>query len=284
MVGDPGPPVATDVAEAIADGFAADLHYVSLATASMLTIDGGAGETDRITELKSAALAEPVPIDLVSIESEGRGQDLSSYYAVSLSVFFLFFTVQFGVLSLVEEREGGTLDRRVLYSGLERRPQGEDPREVSQLWPTDIFQPVERRPEPCSGSTPAPTTLDNRPNDEQRHDRHDLSHQDDFGRVGGRHPYSLIVLELIDTHRTGTHTEAAPRAAGNVLPRIAFAPAPASPYGCGRHDRHPVFRDRLAVHATHSEHVARFTENLIDFAHSSLPGWSPPRVGRGAQI
>lgn len=52
-----------------------------------------------------------MPIDLVSIESEGRGQDLSTYYAVSLSVLFLFFTVQFGVLSLVEEREGGTLDR-----------------------------------------------------------------------------------------------------------------------------------------------------------------------------
>ena len=111
VVGDPGSPVATDVAEAIVDSFAADLHYVSLATASVLTIDGSAGETDRIAELTSVALAEPVPIDLVSIESEGRGQDMSTYYAVSLSVFFLFFTVQFGALSLVEEREGGTLDR-----------------------------------------------------------------------------------------------------------------------------------------------------------------------------
>ena len=59
-------------------------------------------------------LAQPTPIDLVSIESDGRGQDLSTYYAVSLSVFFLFFTVQFGVLSLLEEREGGTLDRIVM--------------------------------------------------------------------------------------------------------------------------------------------------------------------------
>ena len=111
VVGDPGSPVATDVAEAIGDGFAADLHYVSLATASVLTVDGGAGVTDRVAELTSVALAEPVPIDLVPIESEGRGQDMSTYYAVSLSVFFLFFTVQFGALSLVEEREAGTLDR-----------------------------------------------------------------------------------------------------------------------------------------------------------------------------
>ena len=30
---------------------------------------------------------------------------------INLSVFFLFFSVQFGVLSILEEREGGTLDR-----------------------------------------------------------------------------------------------------------------------------------------------------------------------------
>jgi ABC-2 type transport system permease protein len=111
VVGDPGSPVATEVAEAIADGFAADLHYVSLATTSVLISDGGAAGIDRIEELTSAALAEPVPIDFVPTESDGRGQDLSTYYAVSISVFFLFFTVQFGVLSLVEEREGNTLDR-----------------------------------------------------------------------------------------------------------------------------------------------------------------------------
>ena len=126
VVGDPGSPVATDVAEAIADSFAGELHYVSLATASVLTVDGSAGETDRVPPLTSAALAEPVPIDLVSIETEGRGQDLSTYYAVSLSVFFLFFTVQFGVLSLVEEREGGTLDRIIMApiarSAVMRRP------------------------------------------------------------------------------------------------------------------------------------------------------------------
>ncbi len=36
---------------------------------------------------------------------------MASYYSVSLSVLFLFFTVQFGVLSLMEEREVGTLSR-----------------------------------------------------------------------------------------------------------------------------------------------------------------------------
>lgn len=114
VVGDPGSPVATDVAEAIAGAFAADVDYVSLATTSVLTAEGSAGEPDRVAELTSAALAQPTPIELVPIQSAGRGQDLSTYYAVSLSVFFLFFTVQFGVLSLLEEREGGTLERLLM--------------------------------------------------------------------------------------------------------------------------------------------------------------------------
>ena len=114
VVGDPGSPVATDVAEAIARGFAAEVDYVSLATTSVMTVEGRTEDAGRIAELTSAALAQPTPIELVPIQSEGRGQDLSTYYAVSLSVFFLFFTVQFGVLSLLEEREGGTLDRLLM--------------------------------------------------------------------------------------------------------------------------------------------------------------------------
>ena len=111
VVGDPGAPVATDVAEAIAGTFAAELDYVTLATASVLMAEGAAGDATRTGELSAAALSQPSPIDLVPIETAGRGVDLSSYYAVSLSVFFLFFSVQFGVLSLIEEREAGTLDR-----------------------------------------------------------------------------------------------------------------------------------------------------------------------------
>lgn len=111
VIGDPGAPVATDVAEAIAGSFAAEVDYVTLATASVLMVEGVAGDAARTGELSAAALAQPSPIDLVPIETTGRGEDLTSYYAVSLSVFFLFFTVQFGVLSLVEEREAGTLDR-----------------------------------------------------------------------------------------------------------------------------------------------------------------------------
>lgn len=111
VVGDPGSPVAADVAEAIAATFAAELDYVALAAATALSVEGDTAAPDRVGQVTAAARAQPVPIELTPVETEGRGRDLSSYYAVSLSVFFLFFSVQFGVLSLVEEREGGTLDR-----------------------------------------------------------------------------------------------------------------------------------------------------------------------------
>jgi len=37
--------------------------------------------------------------------------DITTYYAAGMAVFFLFFTVQFGVASLLEERKEGTLSR-----------------------------------------------------------------------------------------------------------------------------------------------------------------------------
>jgi len=111
VVGDPGASVATDVAEAIAGNFGAEIDYVTLATTAVLSADGGAVDPTRAGEVTSAARSQPQPIQLAPTETGGRGVDLSSYYAVSLSVFFLFFSVQFGVLSLIEEREAGTLDR-----------------------------------------------------------------------------------------------------------------------------------------------------------------------------
>lgn len=115
VVGDPGAPLTTDVAEAIAGTYGAELDAIALTTASVLLAEGpngdAVGDADRAAEVTMAARSAAPPIELAPIEADGRGRDLASYYAVSLSVFFLFFSVQFGVLSLMEEREGGTLDR-----------------------------------------------------------------------------------------------------------------------------------------------------------------------------
>ncbi len=111
IVGDPGASIAVDVAQAITDTFVNELDYVSLATGSVLAAEGAGIDTQRMEELAASAQALEPPVALVPVETEGRGSDPASYFAVSLSVFFLFFTVQFGVLSLMEEREAGTLSR-----------------------------------------------------------------------------------------------------------------------------------------------------------------------------
>ncbi len=114
IVGDPGESIAVDVAEAIAGTFVNELDYVSLATASVVAADGGRFDPAEIEQLTASAMELTPPITLAPVETEGRGSDLASYYAVSLSVFFLFFTVQFGVLSLLEEQEQGTLARMLV--------------------------------------------------------------------------------------------------------------------------------------------------------------------------
>ncbi len=111
IVGDPGSPIAVDVAEAIADASAEELDYIAAATAAVLEVEGGTGDSQRVAELAAAAVAAEAPIAVEAVEAEGRGRDMASYYSVSLSVLFLFFTVQFGVLSMMEEREVGTLSR-----------------------------------------------------------------------------------------------------------------------------------------------------------------------------
>ncbi len=111
VVGDPGSSIAVDVARAIADTFVAELDYVAVASTAALEAEGADDDSRRRGELAAAAAAFEAPITLAPVETDGRGRDLASYYSVSLSVLFLFFTVQFGVLSLMEEREVGTLSR-----------------------------------------------------------------------------------------------------------------------------------------------------------------------------
>ena len=110
IVGDPGSNLTVDVAEAIATGFAREIEYRTLALTAA-NAEGASGP--ELGAVAAAADETAVPITLMPVEAEGRGFDAASYYAGSLSVFFLFFTVQFGVLSLIEERETGTLDRLI---------------------------------------------------------------------------------------------------------------------------------------------------------------------------
>lgn len=66
---------------------------------------------ERAGELAEAASSVQGRVSLDASPVPGRQLDLSTYLAAGMAVFFLFFTVQFGVLGYLEERRDGTLAR-----------------------------------------------------------------------------------------------------------------------------------------------------------------------------
>lgn len=106
VVANPDQPIGSQVGKAIADGFVGEINAIrlSVATAVALGADDPAG-------LAAAARGQPAPVALAAGQTEGRGFDFATFYATGIAVFFLFFTVQFGVLSIIDERENGTMPR-----------------------------------------------------------------------------------------------------------------------------------------------------------------------------
>jgi ABC-2 type transport system permease protein len=100
-----------EVARGIATAFASQLTSTSLAAATATVASGGElSEEELARVVASAAAATPVVVldDLVTAD---RQLDAVSYLAAGMAAFFVFFTVQFGVTGLLEERKQGTLPR-----------------------------------------------------------------------------------------------------------------------------------------------------------------------------
>jgi ABC-2 type transport system permease protein len=114
VVGDPGSLVAVMAAEAVATAFAAEVDHFSMVSTALVGRDETGGGASGSTSGTLDSLSVEPPLALDRSAAEGRGYDNTTYYAVSMAVFFLFFTVQFGVLSLLDERQQGTLDRLLL--------------------------------------------------------------------------------------------------------------------------------------------------------------------------
>ncbi len=109
VIGNVDAPVSAEVARSIAEGYAAELNRVRLSVATVLAGSGGTAGSTQALAAKAAAAATPVAVSDVSAQT--RELDQKSFLAAGMAVFFLFFTVQFGVLSLLEERSDGTLAR-----------------------------------------------------------------------------------------------------------------------------------------------------------------------------
>jgi ABC-2 type transport system permease protein len=100
--------LAGEVAQGIARGFATRIDEVTLAVATA-AVSGVPPEGLEAVGQRAAA-ADP----LVAIEplvAEDAQLDPIGYLAAGMAAFFVFFTVQFGVTGLLEERQQGTMPR-----------------------------------------------------------------------------------------------------------------------------------------------------------------------------
>lgn len=113
VIGNVDAPISTEVARSIAEGYAADLNRVRLSVATVAA--GGAGPVSvtpgRTAALAARAAAAAAPLAVRDVSTTTKELDQKSFFAAGMAVFFLFFTVQFGVTSLLEERNDGTLAR-----------------------------------------------------------------------------------------------------------------------------------------------------------------------------
>jgi ABC-2 type transport system permease protein len=110
VIGNVDSPISSEVARSIAASYAAELNRVRLSVATVVT-HGGGNSPGRLQALAARAAATVAPVAVRDVSAKSKELDQKSFFSAGMAVFFLFFTVQFGVTSLLEERSDGTLAR-----------------------------------------------------------------------------------------------------------------------------------------------------------------------------
>jgi len=110
VMGAKGSELGSQVAYAVAEGFAAELHSVEVAVKTALPA-GVQPTPEQVGAMIPQAAAVPNPISLNDITAGTRQLDGTTQMTAGMAVFFVFFTVTFGVSGLLEERRLGTMAR-----------------------------------------------------------------------------------------------------------------------------------------------------------------------------
>ena len=103
--------LSAEVARGIADGYRAELDRISLAVSTSAAAAQGTLSGPQLEELAARAVEQIPPVDTVEVIASDQQLDPTSYLAAGMAVFFLFFTVTFGITGFLEERQQGTLQR-----------------------------------------------------------------------------------------------------------------------------------------------------------------------------
>lgn len=110
VVGNVDSQTTTQVASSIASEFGSAIERSQLSVTTAIALGQGPHPDEVVAWGQEAALSPP-PFTFTDVSAETRQLDGNTFFAAGMAVFFLFFTVQFGVVGLLEERQGGTLAR-----------------------------------------------------------------------------------------------------------------------------------------------------------------------------
>ena len=111
IITNPESDIGVQVAEGIAEGYAAEHNAVRLSVGTVIAGAESTATPAEIQELQADANALQTPTRLVVSAAESRQFDSNTFFAAGIGVFFLFFTAQLGAVSLLQERKEGTLAR-----------------------------------------------------------------------------------------------------------------------------------------------------------------------------
>ena len=112
VIGNADAPISTEVARSIAEAYTSELNRVRLSVATV-TAGPASGRSTPVDPLVAAATQAGDPVAVRDVSTATKELNAKSFYAAGMAVFFVFFTVGFGVAGLLEERANGTLARLV---------------------------------------------------------------------------------------------------------------------------------------------------------------------------
>jgi len=111
VVGDPDSPNTTHIAASIAGQFGSGVQTARLAVLTTAELIGVPPTPEFVEQLTTDPATAAFTFEISDIAAATRQLDGTTYFAAGMAIFFMFFTVQYGVIGLLEERREGTLAR-----------------------------------------------------------------------------------------------------------------------------------------------------------------------------
>lgn len=111
VIGDVDAPTSTQIAASFAERFSSGIASSQLAVVTAASVKGAQVTPDFIQSLSQDPSVAGMNYELTDQTATSKQLDAPTFFAGGMAVFFLFFTVQFGVTGLLEEDRDGTLAR-----------------------------------------------------------------------------------------------------------------------------------------------------------------------------